>query len=137
MERITGSMLLAGLLAVVFCAAGCQIVHVEDPAGKPIAWADVSTSTSTGATSMFIAKTDFLGNATLSISQEPPGTREYLHVTKEGYTSYRAMRPAEGQVTVVLRKVHKFKSGGHKLRTPGMENLNTHTNRRTDAEKKK
>ncbi|MCD4824695.1 MAG: hypothetical protein K8S55_08810 [Phycisphaerae bacterium] len=107
MERITRSMLLAGLLVVVFCSVGCQIVSVEDQAGKPIAWADVSTSTTAGSTSMFTAKTDLLGNATIGLSQEPPGTREYLEVSKEGYTSYRALRPTEGQVTVRLKKINK------------------------------
>ena len=92
------------LSLAVLCVAGCQIVHVKDHHGKPIKWANVSTSTRGSGSSNFPVKTDLLGNATLMISQEQPGTREWLEVSKEGYITRRIIRPDDATVPVILMK---------------------------------
>ena len=95
------SLLICLSLAVLFIA-GCQIVNVKDQHGKPIPWANVSTSTRMSGGAGFPVKTDMFGNATLMISQEPPGTREWLTVSKTGYISRRIIRPEDTNVPVVL-----------------------------------
>ena len=104
MFGIAQKSLLVCLALAVLCVAGCQIVHVKDHHGKPIKWANVSTSTRASGSSNFPVKTDMLGNATLMISQEQPGTREWLVVSKEGYITRRVIRPDDPNVEVVLPK---------------------------------
>lgn len=92
-----------GLLAVGL--AGCQIVHVKDSQGEPVAWADVYTSVQGQGESNFPAKTDFLGNATLMVSQEPAGTPEYIIVRKDGYIPGKIVRPESSSVDITLKSV--------------------------------
>ena len=102
MFGIAQKSLLVCLSLAVLCVAGCQVVHVKDQHGKPIRWANVSTSTRGSGSSNFPAKTDMLGNATLMISQEQPGTREWLTVSKEGYITKRIIRQDDPNVEVIL-----------------------------------
>jgi hypothetical protein len=97
--------ILAGLAVLALLpVAGCQIVHVTDQDGKAISWANVSATTQTAGTVGFPVKTDMLGNATLPISQEQPGTREYLEISKQGYITRRIIRPEDGRVEVQLMR---------------------------------
>jgi hypothetical protein len=104
MSYLKRTMLLLSLLAVVLVAAGCQMVHVQDDKGKPISWAEVSTSTNRSGASNFPVKTDLFGNAMIGISQEEAGTREWLIISKGGYHTKRIIRPTEGAVDVTLLK---------------------------------
>ncbi|MBN1942859.1 MAG: carboxypeptidase regulatory-like domain-containing protein [Phycisphaerae bacterium] len=83
-------------------AAGCQIVHVTDQNGKAVAWADVSATTQDSGATGIPTKTDLMGLAPLPMSQEAPGTREWLEIRKEGYITRRIVRPEDGKVEVQL-----------------------------------
>lgn len=85
--------------------AGCQMVHVVDMEGKPIFWAEVSATTQAGGRAAFPVKTDAMGYATLSMSQEAPGTREWLEVRKEGFITRRLLRPEGETAEVQLQRV--------------------------------
>ena len=104
MFGIAQKSLLVCLSLAVLCVAGCQVVNVKDQHGKPIRWANVSTSTQASGSSNFPVKTDMFGNATLMISQEQPGTREWLTVSKTGYITSRIIRPEDPTVPVTLMK---------------------------------
>jgi hypothetical protein len=95
---------LFALLAVTALIGGCQTIYVQDTQGNPINGAAVWTVAEAGNTSLFKQKTMF-GAATLSISMEPPGSREYLHVSKDGYLPRRKIRSADWNDTVTMRKV--------------------------------
>jgi hypothetical protein len=97
-------ILLAGLTLTFLLVAGCQVVHVVDNQGKPVFWADVSAATQEGSATGISVKTDAMGNATLPMSQEAPGTREWLEVRKEGYMTRRILRPEDGRVEVQMMK---------------------------------
>ncbi len=99
---VTGFAVIAA--AAVLFLAGCQMVHVTDQQGKPIFWADVSSSTQESGASGIPVKTDALGYATLPMSQEAPGSREWLEVSKDGYMPRRIVRPEDGNVEVQLLK---------------------------------
>ncbi len=104
MFGIAQKSLLVCLSLAVLCVAGCQVVNVKDRLGNPIRWANVSTSSRASGTGSFPVKTDLFGNATLMISQEPPGTLEWLTVTKTGYRTSRIVRPEDPTVDVILIK---------------------------------
>ena len=104
MFGIAQKSLLICLSLAVLCATGCQVVHVKDQLGTPVRWANVSTSTRASGTSSFPVKTGLFGDATLMLSQEPPGTREWLTVTKTGYLTRRVIRPEDPTVEVILMK---------------------------------
>lgn len=95
------SILFASLFLMVLFPVGCQIVHVTDQNGKPVAWADVSAATQEGSSGIPV-KTDLLGNATLPMSQAAPGTREWLEVRKDGFLTRRIVRPEDNRVEVQL-----------------------------------
>jgi hypothetical protein len=97
-------ILFAGLTLAFLFVAGCQMVHVTDQQGKPIAWADVTATTQSGGATGLPVKTDLLGIATLPMSQEAPGAREWLEVRKQGYLTRRIVRPEDGSVEVQLLK---------------------------------
>lgn len=99
-------VLVASLALAVLLVAGCQVVHVTDKQGNPIGWADVSVTTQEGGAVGLPVKTDLLtGNATLPMSSQAPGSREWLEVRKEGYHPARVIRPEDGRVEVPLLKI--------------------------------
>jgi len=100
MKRIV----FAGLASAFLLVAGCQVVHVTDQQGKPVFWADVSATTQDSGATGIPVKTDAMGNATLPMSQEAPGSREWLEIRKEGYLTRRIVRPEDGSVEVQLLK---------------------------------
>lgn len=104
--------LLFPLLAVATLAGGCQTIHVQDSQGNAIDGAAVWTVAEGGNTSPFKQSTMF-GAATLSISIEPPGSREYLYVSKDGYlpNPYKKIRSADFNDTVTLRKEFSYPGG--------------------------
>ncbi len=104
--------LLLPLLAIATLAGGCQTIHVQDSRGNPIDGAAVWAVAEGGNTTPFKQSTMF-GAATLSISMEPPGSREYLYVSKDGYlpNPYKKIRSADWNDTVTLRKELSFPVG--------------------------
>jgi len=96
-------ILFAGLTLTFLLVAGCQVVHVTDQQGKAIGWADITATTQDGGATGLPVKTDLLtGNATLPMSQEAPGTREWLEIRKDGYLTRRIIRPDDPNVEVQL-----------------------------------
>ncbi|MBT3279623.1 MAG: hypothetical protein HN909_02135 [Phycisphaerales bacterium] len=93
--------------------AGCQTIHVEDPSGNPINGATVWTVSEGGSPGF--KQVTVMGMATLSISMEPPGSREYLYISKEGYlpNPLQTIRPTEFNHTVVLREANPFRADGN------------------------
>ena len=104
MSHAAKMMVLFNLVLVVLLAGGCQVVNVKDADGKAVAWAKVNTSTAAGGDTHFPAYTDLFGNAMLTASQEPPGTKEYIKVEKEGYAPSMIPRPEDGTVSITLKK---------------------------------
>jgi len=104
MKHVLVKGLTGFLAAALLLVTGCQIVHVTDQQGNPIFWADVSASTQESGSVGMPVKTDAMGNATLAMSQEAPGTREWLEVSKDGYMTRRIVRPEDGTVEVQLLK---------------------------------
>ncbi|MBN1553204.1 MAG: hypothetical protein JXA11_00545 [Phycisphaerae bacterium] len=95
-------IVLLSLTSAFLLAAGCQTVRVMDQNGKPVAWADVSATTQESGTVGIPVKTDLMGYATLPMSQEAPGTREWLEIRKQGYLPVRIVRPENATVKVQI-----------------------------------
>jgi hypothetical protein len=89
------------LVATLFAAAGCQIVHVEDTHGDPVFWAEVTTQSEGMEASSFPAMTDLFGNVLL-VASPNPDHHETLIVRKEGFVDSRRPRSKDSSMTVQL-----------------------------------
>ncbi len=96
--------ILLSLSLPLFLSLGCQMVHVTDAHGQAIHLARVSATTQSSGTSGMTHYTNAMGDVALPMSQEQPGTREYLEISKDGYLTRRIVRPEDGQVEVQLMK---------------------------------
>ena len=115
MSNTTKLSLIAITGFIMLVATGCQMVHVQDQAGKPINWAAVSTGPEGKKASSLPVMTNFLGDAALpkSMSKE----REIIQVSKDGYETKTVHRSDKEKITVTLYKIGsltKPKSSGYK-----------------------
>ncbi len=91
------------LLGMAVISTGCQTVNVKDTDGKAIAFAHVSSGVQGSKFASSSVLTDGLGNAFIA-KGSTESKNQWVAVSKEGYTSRRILRPAEGTIEVVLTK---------------------------------
>ena len=100
-KRLSMVLLMVAIMSISLLA-GCQTVYVKNQQGESLRWAEVAVTDQKGVVQGTTYKTGMMGE--VMIPSASGNDREYLQVSKDGYTPRRMVRPKESSITVPLQK---------------------------------